>query len=140
MKSFLNQANRRYVRSPMDALGLFALRPSSAAVRELKENMAFKKKLFRAGGAADISRWRNHRDVGPRNIPALKGRQTRCFGPAPFQGANSNCIRYRWFLHRLISAVPPGQRPETLSLRTTESPEDHIEILVDEIGTGGFLD
>src|SRR5215467_2529982 len=98
----------------MDALGLFTLRPSPQAVRGLKENMVFKKKLFCAGGAADISRWRNHRGIGPKTIPALKGRQTRCVDPTPFQGANSNCIWYRWILHRLISTVPPGQRSETL--------------------------
>src|SRR5689334_24950992 len=36
--------------------------------------------------------------------------------PASFQCANPNCILFRWFLHRLISAVPPGQRPERLFL------------------------
>jgi hypothetical protein len=38
------------------------------------------------------------------------------FGPAPFQGAESNCIKYRWLLHRLISAVPPGRKIERLLL------------------------
>ena len=39
--------------------------------------MASEKMLFRAGGATDISRWRNHRDIGAKTFPALKGRQTK---------------------------------------------------------------
>src|SRR6266498_2100848 len=38
--------------------------------------IAFKKIIFCAGGAADISRWRNHRGVGTKTLPALKGRET----------------------------------------------------------------
>jgi len=78
--------------------------------------MAFKKMFFCSGGATDISRWRNHRDIGAKTLPALKGRETRCFGPAPLQGADSHRIRRRWFLHRLISAIPPGRKTEGLFL------------------------
>ena len=78
--------------------------------------MAFKKMFFCAGCATDISRRRNRRDIGAKTLSALKGRETRRFGPAPFQGADSHRIRRRWFLHRLISAVPPERKTEGLFL------------------------
>jgi len=78
--------------------------------------MAFKKRPSCAGGAQDISRWRNHQVLAPKPLAALKGRQTRGFGLAPFQGADSHCVRRRWFLHRLISDVPPGRKTEKLFL------------------------
>src|SRR5262245_13174287 len=85
-------------------------------VKEAIMLMAFKKRASCAGGAEDISRWRNHRVLAPKSPTALKGRQTHGFGPSPFQGADSHCIRRRWFLHRLISAVPPGRKTEKLFL------------------------
>ena len=45
-------------------------------VETLPPTIAFKKMFFRAGGASDISRWRNHRKIGDKTLPALEGRRT----------------------------------------------------------------
>lgn len=56
----------------------------------------------------DISRWRIRRNIGAQNSPNPERAAERSSGPASFQGAYSHRIQYRWFYHRLISAVPPG--------------------------------
>src|SRR5262245_37732666 len=61
-----------------------------------------------AGGGAR----RNHRDRSRNSFPAPEGRQTR-LGLSPLRGWEDVFDRVRWFLHRLISGVPPGQRTIT---------------------------
>src|SRR2546422_2117385 len=58
-----------------------------------------------AGGGAQ----RNHRSRRRNLFPAPEGRQTElCLSPLRGWEDNSDCVR--WFLHRLISSVPPGRR------------------------------
>src|SRR5262249_37643757 len=58
-----------------------------------------------AGGGAQ----RNHRNQWRNPPPAPEGRQTE-IGLSPLRGWGNVSDRVRWFLYRLISAVPPGQR------------------------------
>jgi hypothetical protein len=78
--------------------------------------ITFKKKSFCAGGAQDIGRRRNHRGIGAQTSSIPERATDRSFGPAPFQVADSHCIRYRGGLHRLIFAAPPGRKTEKLFL------------------------
>src|SRR5262245_49132265 len=58
-----------------------------------------------AGGGAQ----RNHRDQLRNSFPAPEGRRTEpCL--SPLRGWEDVFDRVRWFLHRLISGVLPGQR------------------------------
>src|SRR5262245_56896362 len=58
-----------------------------------------------AGGGAQ----RNHRNFWRNPFPAPEGRQTE-IGLSPLRGWDNVFGRIRWFIHRLISGVPPGQR------------------------------
>src|SRR5262245_18892753 len=68
--------------------------------------------VFCAGGAADISRWRNHRKrVEIYSQPRRGDRPASLCRPSGAPEGVFDCVR--WFLHRLISSVPPGS---TLSI------------------------
>jgi len=58
-----------------------------------------------AGGEAQ----RNHRNQRRNIFPAPEGRQTKV-GLSPLRGWEYVFDCARWFLHRLISGVPPGRR------------------------------
>src|SRR5262245_14661077 len=58
-----------------------------------------------AGGGAQ----RNHRDQSKDMFPAPEGRQIG-IGLSPLRGWKGFFDSLRWFHHRLISGVPPGQR------------------------------
>src|SRR5262250_2787221 len=78
---------------------------------------------FCAGGAGEISWWRNHHVSEPKTLPALEGRQIKVSVRRPSR-ANSHRLRFRWFLHRLISDVTPGRKSKNFYLKSISSTLD----------------
>src|SRR5262245_41999476 len=76
----------------------------------IQENVLPRRRRWRIlAGGETTGYWR-------QNSSSPERATDQSFGPAPFQGANSHLLRYRWFLHRPISNIPPGRKMEKLFL------------------------